>query len=80
MRLRFRAFDEISDNSESDAISQPNERSGVEFHTVDDEYSDEVDRRPNIVAIQELDEKRALEIASKELKGMNDRLSNLNPS
>ena len=74
-------FDEISDSSESDAISQPNERSGVEFRlTIDDEYS-EASRsgggRTSSLA-RELDEKTgALEIASKELKGMNDRLSNL---
>ena len=74
-------FDEISDSSESDAISQPNERSGVEFRlTIDDEYS-EASRsgggRTSSLA-RELDEKTgALEIASEELKGMNDRLSNL---
>ena len=73
-------FDEISDNSESDAISQPNERSGVEFRlTIDDEYSkaSRSGGRTSSLA-RELDEKtRALEIASEELKGMNDRLSNL---
>ena len=74
-------FDETSANSESDAISQSNGRSGVEFRlTIDDEYS-EASRsgggRTSSLA-RELDEKtRALEIASEELKGMNDRLSNL---
>ena len=74
-------FDEVSDNSKSDAISQPDERSGVEFRlTIDDEYS-EASRsgggRTSSLP-RELDEKTpALEIASLELKGMKDRLSNL---